>query len=272
MDIKVYQRIGATKAQYIPREVLVALNEGKTASVNLVEWMAINRRLLLRELLLSCNRQHYLNNILADLDGLKNPGITSLDETIGTGLFTEMTLNKDEQLLDVFLHHPADLVRCWAARIIGQDEKMALKKLFQRIQPLAADEHFNVREVAWIAIRNRIEKELEESISVLANWSLHQNDYLRRFASEATRPRGVWCKHIDALKKQPELALPILEPLKADASKYVRDSVGNWLNDASKSREDFVMAVCRKWKKESNTKETDYIINRALRTIRKNSQ
>lgn len=28
-----------------------------------------------------------------------------------------------------------------------------------------------------------------------AEWALDENEYIRRFASEFTRPRGVWCKN-----------------------------------------------------------------------------
>jgi 3-methyladenine DNA glycosylase AlkC len=55
--------------------------------------------------------------------------------------------------------------------------------------------------------------------------------------------------------------------MKSDKAKYVQDSVGNWLNDASKIQPEFVIDICKKWEKESPTKETAYIIKKALRTI-----
>ena len=54
---------------------------------------------------------------------------------------------------------------------------------------------------------------------------------------------------------------------KSDYSKYVRNSVGNWLNDASKTQSGFVRKLCRRW--ESETKETKYIVKKALRTVGK---
>jgi 3-methyladenine DNA glycosylase AlkC len=55
--------------------------------------------------------------------------------------------------------------------------------------------------------------------------------------------------------------------LKSDKAKYVRDSVGNWLNDAGKTRPDFVVQLCKRWENESDTKETKYITKKALRTL-----
>ena len=74
--------------------------------------------------------------------------------------------------------------------------------------------------------------------------------------------------HMEALKVTPEIYLPVLEKLRADPSIYVQDSVGNWLNDASKSRPHFVAAVCERWEKESPIKETQYVIKKASRSIK----
>ncbi|MEL6305533.1 MAG: DNA alkylation repair protein, partial [Bacteroidota bacterium] len=153
--------------------------------------------------------------------------------------------------------------------LIGLNERLSINEKLEQSRALVADHHFGVREVVWMALRPEIEANLEVALTVLNTWTTDPDENIRRFTTEATRPRGVWCKHIDQLKEQPELALPILENLKSDKSKYVQDSVGNWLNDASKTRPDFVQELCEKWQKESPTKETAKIIKRARRTLDK---
>src|SRR5690606_18664883 len=137
----------------------------------------------------------------------------------------------------------------------------------QQIQVFSADKHFGVREICWLAVRSKITQNLLESIAILSEWTTNQDENIRRFTTESTRPRGVWCEHIEALRQNPELGLPILETLKFDKSKYVRDSVGNWLNDASKTKPAFVKDLCQRWETEGGGKETVYIIKKALRTI-----
>jgi 3-methyladenine DNA glycosylase AlkC len=160
--------------------------------------------------------------------------------------------------------HPNDTVRGWAAYVLATAPGLTLAERLDRLKPIAADPHFGVREWAWLAVRVEIARDIRESIRLLTPWTGDPSPNVRRFASEATRPRGVWCTHIEELKRTPELGLPILEPLHRDDSRYVQDSVANWLNDASKTRPDWVREICRGWEKDA-----PYVARRASRSLSK---
>ena len=98
--------------------------------------------------------------------------------------------------------------------------------------------------------------------------SARASEHLRRFASEALRPRGVWCAHIASLKREPGKALPILSSLRADPSNYVQDSVANWLNDAAKDQPDWVRGLCAEWLKATPADATRRICHRTLRNLK----
>lgn len=263
------KRKGARSIKDISTEILQQLNHGEIETANLTEWLAVDQKLLLENLLHQHHRVGYLKPVLKKVMELKKQTVNTVNEAIGTGLLDQVIKNKDEEWVSTLSVHKSDLVRCWAAYIIGKNNKLSLKERLQRMQDFASDQHFGVREICWMTVRSDIAKNLSETISVLSKWTTHENEYVRRFASESTRPRGVWCEHIAELKQNPGLGLEILEPLRADPSRYVQDSVGNWLNDASKSQPEFVIEICDEWLRESPTKETKYIVKKALRTIRK---
>ena len=263
------KRKGARSIKDIPKDILKQLNRGDIEAANLMEWLAIDQRVLLKNLLTQCDRKKYLQSILEQIDKLEKKTVNTIAHAIGTGLYEQISIHKDNDFLLAISTHQSDFVRCWASDIAGNSTDLNIKQMLLKIKPFAADKHFNVRECAWVAVRKSIIQNLHESITILSTWAKNKDENVRRFASEATRPRGVWCEHIKELKQNPELALSILEPLKSDKSKYVRDSVGNWLNDASKSQPEFVKKLCKRWEKESDTEETKYIIKKALRTINK---
>ena len=162
----------------------------------------------------------------------------------------------------------SDTVRGWAAMAVGAPHSCTLEKRLELILPFADDSHFAVREWAWLSVRPHIAAELDRSLALLEPWTGNGSDRLRRFASEVTRPRGVWSRHIPSLKRSPWLGLSILTPLQSDSSKYVQDSVANWLNDASRSQPAWVLDLCERWERSSCSAHTARICRRATRSIR----
>lgn len=158
--------------------------------------------------------------------------------------------------------HSSDTVRGWMAFALAAQPTFRL----QQMRPLAADRHFGVREWAWLAARPWIAGHLPEALNELEEWTRDPSPFVRRFASESTRPRGVWCSHLAELKQDPARALQILEPLRADPSPYVQDSVANWLHDAWKSQPAWVETLVDRWSKDSPSSSTARIIRRALRS------
>jgi 3-methyladenine DNA glycosylase AlkC len=144
---------------------------------------------------------------------------------------------------------------------------MPLRDKLEAARRFAADPHFGVREVAWMAVRDEIAGDVDHAVQLLKPWALDTDANIRRFASEATRPRGVWCAQVDALKREPWRGLPVIEPLRSDASRYVQNSVANWLNDASKTQPEWVEETCARWERESRTPATTYIVRRARRSM-----
>ena len=263
------KRKGARSTKDIPPDILKQLNNGEIETVNLMEWLAIDSLKLLTNILSKLDRKQYLNPIENAVGSLKKKTINTINEAIGEGLYIATNINKDKALFKILATNSSDTVRCWACYCISKNEKLTLAQTLTQIKPFAADAHFGVREIAWLSVRPIIAKQIDESIAILSTWTTSKDENIRRFASEATRPRGVWCEHIDILKQQPEIALSILEPLKNDNALYVQNSVANWLNDASKTQPTFVIKLCKKWEKESKTKATGYIVGRALRTVEK---
>jgi len=262
---QIVTRSPAKRIAEIPVPVLDALGSGLIPTKNLVEWLAVDRHRLLETI----SQQLGFEKAYQDCDIWTEELIqlSALKHSMAVGKFLSQVCKVGDELWKKLASHESDVVREWSAIMIGLDEQLSFAKKLAWIKPLADDAHSGLREIAWLALRPDVAGDPEGSIRRLVPWTGSRNERLRRFASEITRPRGVWTNHIAALKANPELGLPILEPLCSDDSKYVRDSVGNWLNDASKSQPNWVRSVTETWLEISPTKNTASIVKRALRTI-----
>jgi 3-methyladenine DNA glycosylase AlkC len=250
-------RKGAKRPVDVPVEVLQQLNSGEIETVNLSECLAVDFVTLMG---------HVVPELASAAKSRIQPsnGITKRMLVAGELLLEHLGTEGFQRLAS----HPSDTVRGWAAYIVAAIPDMTLIQRLDMIRPLADDNHFGVREWTWLALRSHIATQIHDAIQVMTAWLGESSPNLRRFAIESTRPRGVWCPHIQELKDNPEIGLPLIEPVRADVSSYVQDSVANWLNDAAKSRPDWVQMICRRWQLESDTPETTRICTRALRSLK----
>lgn len=261
-------RKGAARIALIPPEVLEALNAGAIPTVNLNEFLALDLSRLARSVAAQVGLEpdaERLQDTLAMLAAFP-PVRRHLHVARAFYDLAEPRADRDA-VAHALATHPSDVARSWAAQWIAfarmpLDEKLAAAWRF------AADPHFGVREMAWMAVRDEIAGDVESAVRLLQPWATHPDANIRRFASEATRPRGVWCAQIETLKKEPWRGLPLLDPLRADESRYVQNSVANWLNDAAKTQPEWVQDVCGRWSRGSVPPATAYIVRRAQRSLR----
>jgi 3-methyladenine DNA glycosylase AlkC len=115
------------------------------------------------------------------------------------------------------------------------------------------------------AVRHFLRSDVERSLAVMHQWSLDDNEHVRRLASEGSRPRLPWSFRLEKIQANPALAAAILDNLKADESLYVRKSVANHLNDITKDHPEWVLDLIEGWSLDN--KHTAWIAKHALRSL-----
>lgn len=173
----------------------------------------------------------------------------------------------DDDLVSVAATWPSDTARGWAAFAVGMRDR-PLPALVAEAVVYGADPHFAVREWAWLGIRGPITGAPVGAVEELQRLTSSKDPNIRRFAVEATRPRGVWSRHIPLLLREPWIGERLLDAVIDDPSRYVQDSVANWVNDVSRSNPDWVRATCLRWALGSGTRTRAYVLRRAQRSLR----
>lgn len=128
-------------------------------------------------------------------------------------------------------------------------------------------ERYTPYSTSEFAVRPFIIKNQERMMAQMYAWSKHENEHVRRLASEGCRPQLPWGQALTEFKKDPGPILPILEQLKSDKSLYVRKSVANNLNDISKTHPELVIRLAKDW--YGNNEYTDWIVKHGCRTLLK---
>ena len=255
-------RIGAKTVKQVPLNVLAGLNGGTLASCNLMEILAVDFTVLF-------NADPTIHAVLSTVQLF---GIVQRMQLAGTLLLQHCTTHL--QPLTPFTQHTSDIVRGWAcyALMANASTTMPFNKRLELLYPLANDTHFGVREWAWMAFRPYVLIDIPNALNYLQPWAEDKQPNIRRFACEVTRPRGVWCKHSSILQQTPWLATNLLNTLHSDPSRYVQNSVANWLNDATKTNPTWVATLCSTWLAQPTTSAaTQYICRKGTRSIGKHA-
>jgi 3-methyladenine DNA glycosylase AlkC len=116
------------------------------------------------------------------------------------------------------------------------------------------------------AIRFFINQYPKLTCTRLDTWVYDRNYHVRRLVSEGLRPRLPWSGRLVTPYAQ---ALPYLDILHADATRYVTRSVANHLNDISKVDPSMVIQTLARWEKQNiqDKSELAWMIKHALRTL-----
>lgn len=121
------------------------------------------------------------------------------------------------------------------------------------------------------AIRPFLNAAPAQTLAVLRVWAQDENYHVRRLVSEGTRPKLPWGMKIGLTIED---ALPLLDALHSDPTRYVTRSVANHLNDISKMAPALVVETLTHWHGQGRqtSKELDWMTRHALRTLVKQGE
>lgn len=256
-------RKGATSLKAVPSEVLEQLAAGRIETVNLMEWLAADMSAL-------------ANSVAREVPGLAGPLADAARRMTGLGITGRLraagavigaATGAHGRDFEALASHRCDLVRQWAC--YAANDPAAPMDLGARLTAtlrFADDRNMSVRETAWMAFRPHLPSEPARMVALLMPLTANVSENIRRFVIEVTRPRSVWGAHLPHLKRDPGSASALLDAVICDQSRYVRLAAGNWLNDASKTRPDWVAGYCAKWDKSDNV-HTRFILRRGRRSM-----
>lgn len=177
-----------------------------------------------------------------------------------------------EKAVDVLLRSEVDRLRALAVTVQFELYGSKLDVMIKLLYRSGAMPGTWTQETSQSVLKEVFHKHgLEKVLGKVYRWATNNDPAIRRMLIEAIRPRGVWCKHIDELKRDPAILKEILEQVLDDPSEYVRKAAANNLNDISKDNPETVCKWVKEWSKGAITPEREWVIQRGLRTLVKNA-
>ena len=119
---------------------------------------------------------------------------------------------------------------------------------------------------AEFAVRDLLNDRPERALAIMRDWVDHDNEHVRRLATEGSRAYLPWARRVPWLLTHAEATLGILDAAYRDDAEYVRRSAANHLNDLSRVDPAVVTGTARRWS-ETPDVNTPWVLKQGLRTL-----
>lgn len=131
---------------------------------------------------------------------------------------------------------------------------------------LAALRDLTTRFSAEFAVRAFVNAFPDETLTTLTRWAADEHYHVRRLCSEGTRPRLPWASRLGT---PGDYAVPLLDTLYTDTTRFVTRSVANHVNDLSKLYPGLAVDTLQRWSRSGRqgAKEMDYVVRHATRSL-----
>ena len=116
------------------------------------------------------------------------------------------------------------------------------------------------------AIRDLLIARPERALQTMGSWTSHDDEHVRRLASEGSRSFLPWAKRVPWLIAHPDATRGILDATYRDPADYVRRSAANHLNDLSRVDPAVATITARGWANHADI-NTPWVLRHGLRTL-----
>jgi 3-methyladenine DNA glycosylase AlkC len=104
----------------------------------------------------------------------------------------------------------------------------------------------------------------ERALSIMRRWVDHDNEHVRRLATEGSRAYLPWAKRVPWLLENSKATLGILDAAYRDPAEYVRRSTANHLNDLGRFDPALATETAHRWSIEPDD-NTPWVLRQGLR-------